>query len=431
MPSGPQSGILNRPPEHLLLVAFGFAGTRDQATSTAALEALRAVVTRELHSDVDQIGAATDKTVAFTETGELGFTDGFDRAHLTITVALSAGAFDALAVPAEKRPADLVLAPFAELGIEPAVAGAGDVLVQICTDSPYVAEHVQRRIEHSLAGQLATVWAISGDQRFTSRAGRASAGEARALIGFLDGTANLDPAHNDDDYDLVFVDPAKVPGDYPPNPPAGPQPAPQPGQPGYGSPAGGPTFPELRAIPAAEPAWTRDGTYLFVQAIALKVPEWDATTLGAQEQVIGRFKRSGASLDLADDDAQRNTPPAFAANPAAPGVDVNSHIRRSNPRVVPEDAKRRIFRRGYPLMLADGASQTRRGLVFESFSRSTSTQIEFILRAWMFNDDFPVAGAGKDRLVEFFSNTICGGYYFVPPLAHRHDPASWVVPPAA
>jgi deferrochelatase/peroxidase EfeB len=421
MIGGPQSGVLNRPPEHELLMAFNFAEPRTRQACSDTLEQLRALLRRELHSDVDTPDTDTDKTKPFSETGELGFRDGFDRGHLTVTVGFSAAALDALEVPAQLRPQDLVSAPWAEIGITPVTPTPGDVLLEICTDSPYVAEHLQRRIEHVLNGRLQTVFCIAGDQRFTSRSGRVNAGEARALNGFLDGTANLDPAHNDDDYVLVFVNPDLV-SDYPANPPAG-----QP-QPGYG-PNNSPAFPSLRDKPTFEPPWTRDGTYLFVQAIGLATPGWDETALGAQEQVIGRFKRSGAALDVPDDDVHRNDPPAFAGNPADEQVPVNAHIRKANPRG-PDDVKRRIFRRGYPLMIADGSGPMRRGLVFQSFSRSTSTQIEFILRAWMFNPDFPRPGAGKDRLLDFFATTLCGGYYFVPALAHRHDSSSWLIPPA-
>jgi deferrochelatase/peroxidase EfeB len=71
----------------------------------------------------------------------------------------------------------------------------------------------------------------------------------------------------------------------------------------------------MRPAPGQEPAWCKLGTYCFVQAITLDMPTWDTTALATQEQTIGRFKGSGASLDLPDEDGQRNEPPAFAANP--------------------------------------------------------------------------------------------------------------------
>lgn len=427
MTTAPQPGILNRPPQHAILVAYDFVGTRDRATCIETLELLRAVVRRELQSDIDQILDSTDKSLPFTETGELGFADGFNRNHLTITIGFGPGAFDALGVPPELRPADLIAPPFDQIGVPADNSSVGEIVLQINTNSTYVAEHVQRRVEVSLAGRLQTVWAVRGDQRFTSRDGHASGADARALIGFHDGTANLDPAHSEADAELVFVDPANM-ADYP-STPTGPQQPPQPGQPGYGTTTAGPIFPtDLQQPPSSEPAWTKHGTYMFVQAIDLKIAEWDTSPLATQENIIGRFKRSGASLDLDDLDTNRTANPAFVSNPADVRVDPTAHIRKSNPRSAPEDLKRRIFRRGYPLIIADGTGNTRRGLIFQSYSRSISTQIEFILRGWMFNPNFPAPGAGQDRL-NHFMHTICGGYYFVPPLAKKHEPTSWVIPP--
>lgn len=429
--SAPQSGILNRPPENVLLVALRFIGDRTRSNCVATLEALRTVLERELRSDLDEIpDDPAVKQQVFSETGELGFRDGFYRAHMTITVGFSASAIDALEVPPQLRPQDLAPFPWADLRIEPMTVEAGDVLLQVCADSEYVAEHVHRRVAHTLRGRLETVWSIAGTQRFTSRSGRASAGDARSLIGFLDGTSNLDPAHDDDDFKLVFIDPDNVPADYPPNPAPGPQPTPQPGQPGYGSGFAPAVMPELRQIPQFEPAWLKDATYLAVQAIPIDTARWDGETLGLQEQVMGRFKRSGASLDLADDDSLRDDPPAFATTPADTRVALTSHVRKSHPRALPEDEKRRVFRRGYPLIINDGASPVRRGLIFESFSRSTTTQIEFILKAWMFNEHFPHQGAGLDQLVApYFQQTLCGGYYIVPPLEQKTDSSSWRIPP--
>src|SRR2546423_1191419 len=198
MTTTPQAGILNRPPEHQVIAAFDFVGPRSRQPCNDTLEQLRAVLHRELHSDVDTPDATTDKSQPFPEPGELGLKAGFAGGHLTVTVSFSATALAALEAPAALRPQALVAAPWDALGISPATASPGDVLVQICTDNPYIAEHVLRRIERTLDRRLQTVWCIAGDQRSTTRAGRVSAGEARPLYGFLDGTANLAPAPNAD-----------------------------------------------------------------------------------------------------------------------------------------------------------------------------------------------------------------------------------------
>src|SRR5207248_6633342 len=104
--------------------ALRFVGPRDRPTAVVTLEALRSVIKRELHSDVDSIvPGQTDKALPFPETGELGFSDGFDRGHLTVTVGFASSAMDVLQVPPDKRPQDLVDAPFAALGLTPQLPG--------------------------------------------------------------------------------------------------------------------------------------------------------------------------------------------------------------------------------------------------------------------------------------------------------------------
>lgn len=392
------------------------------------------MVRRELQSDLDPIDAATDRAAIAAETGELGFQDRWDRQHLSVTVGFSASGYDALGLPVghADRPADLVAAPWPEFGESPAAVGDGDLLLHVNSDNVYAAEHVLRRVEHTLTGQLTTVWALTGAQRYGSRAGRVAAGEARALIGFHDGLANLDPAHDPDDAALVFVDPENVPA-YPPNPAPGQQPPAQPGQPGYGTAQGtGPSFPALRPVPVREPDSATDGTYVFVRGSVFDTAGWDQKTLGQQEQAVGRHKPSGAFLDRDDIDspAQRDQPPAFETDPADLRVPPNSHVRRSNPRATAEDRLRRIFRRGYPMLVPAPSGALRRGLLFVSFSRSLSTQIEFVMRAWLRNPDFPSVGAGIDPLLALDTQVLAGGYYFVPPLTDTRKPWSWTVPPA-
>jgi deferrochelatase/peroxidase EfeB len=415
----PQAGILNRAPEHLLVCALAFAGERSGPRCRETLESLRELARRELQSDLDAMSASTPKEQPPPETGELGFADGYDRAMLTITLGISASGFEALAIPAEQRPADLIEIPWALLGDSPTKPESGDIVLQLCGDDPYVIEHVSRRIEEELADRLQTVWTQAAVQRYTTRRGRASRREARALNGFHDGTSNLRPRDNPDDRRLVFVNPDDV-KNYPP--------VPQPGT-SSGYPGSGPTFPsDLRGPPSAEPEWCRGGSYMVIRASILDIQSWDDQTLGAQEQVVGRFKFSGASLDLADDPDQRTSEPAFTSNQADARVPFDSHARKVNPRR-PEDAERRIFRRGFPLLDAtlDGLH---RGLVFICFARSLSTQFEFIQRAWSTNPNFPQQNAGIDRLRQFEQVTI-GGYYYVPAIAHARQPWSWVLPHAA
>lgn len=433
MKPGPQAGILNRPSEHLLTAGLSFATGTDAAAARQTLDLLADVVRRELQSDLEELTATTDKAASSAETGELGVVDGWDRGHLTITFGISASGFDVLGYPEghQQRPNDLIAVPWGGFKDTPPPTPAGDLLLHINSDNVYVVEHVLRRVEHQLADRLSTVWTLLGSQRYGSRQGRVATSEARALIGFHDGLSNLDPAHKSDDYDLVFIDPKKVPS-YPANPPEGPQPTPQPGQPGYGGPqSAGPIFPSMRQVPTSEPDWTKGGTYAFVRGSVFEMAAWDTHTLGAQETAVGRWKYSGAFMDQVDDPKNRDAAPAFASDPTNVGVPLTAHVRRANPRTSPTDAQRRIFRRGYPLMLSGTGGSLQRGLLFVSFSRSLGPQVEFIFKVWLRNENFPTPQAGLDPLLALDKSVVAGGYFFIPPLTDKHKPWTWALPPTA
>lgn len=417
----PQAGILNRPPDHALFVAVSFAAG-DSATARTAIENLRSLIHNELRSDLDETTPTSDKTQPSAETGELGFDDGYDRYHLTITVGFAQSAYNALGVSQENQPQDLIPIPWADLGDANVIkSDNGDVLLQICSDSIYINEHVLRRIEHELGAEFRVVWTQQGSQRHTTRAGRVSRSEGRALIGFLDGTSNLDPRNSTEDATLVFVDPGAV-STYPPR-------TPPPGPSQYGQPDP-PTFPDLRQPPTREPDWTTNGSYAVVRASVVGTSTWDGHPLGEQEHTVGRWKVSGSALDHPDDPTQPPAEPDFAADPSGTVTPLTAHIRKANPRG-PDDASRRIFRRGYPLVLPTVDGMTR-GLVFVCFGRTITTQFEFITRGWTTNPNFPTPNAGVDAFRQFETAVLSGGYFFVPPLSNASQPWSWVIPaPAA
>jgi deferrochelatase/peroxidase EfeB len=419
-----QAGILNRPPEHAIVAAFTFT---EQHPASSSVEALRAVLRAELTSDLeDMSGAALEAPPA--ETGELGFDDDYDRNHLTVTAGFSESGLTKLgatrtapAAQTDTMPSDLITIPWDRLGDHAVItAESGDVLLQICADSLYLVEHVLRRIETDLREQLTLIWAHSGTQRYSTRAGRTSRREGRALLGFLDGTSNLDPAHDPADRRLVFVDPADM-ADYPKRQPditAGT----------YGQAI--PTFPpDLREPPTAEPFWTTGGTYMTVRASAAALPDWDTSSLDLQQHTIGRRKVEGNFLDL-DANANPDAEPVFATNPNDTTVPLNSHVRKMNPRSGPDDVLRRVFRRGYPLIEAAGSGGLRRGLLFICFGRTLTTQFEFITAGWMVNENFPQPGTGQDALRRYESEVLAGGYYFVPALTNARQPWSWSLPPS-
>jgi deferrochelatase/peroxidase EfeB len=412
-----QAGILDRPSEHLLAAALTLS-TPDVASTRAALQALQSLQQQELTSVLPAENAQTPKDASPPEPGELGFDNGFERYGLTITTGLGSRVFDLLGTAQADRPQDLIPVPWQQLSDNPTVSTNGDVLLQICAESAVVCEHALHRVLHELGAQFQLAWVVQGVQRHNSRSGPTSRAEGRALIGFLDGTSNLDPGCSEADAALVFCGR--------PGPPPPPLPTPGPGPNPYGQPEQPQFPPDLRTPPGPEAAWASDGTYAVVRASVIDFTRWDATALGDQEHSIGRFKYSGQPLTASDDPTQPLTDPNFGGDPTGAAAPFAAHIRKANPRG-PGDDTRRIFRRGYPLLIASPQEGLQRGLVFVAFGRTISTQFEFITRAWTTNPNFPDPGAGVD-LLRSFESVLCGGYFFVPPLTAPCSPWSWALP---
>ena len=424
-----QAGICDPTPEHMAIVALSFLASGPGPCQQAVI-GLRELVRRELDADIAEIDPDTAGAVTNADTGELGVSTGYDTTNLTITLGFTLSGLEALGVAAADMPVDLIEINWGWFADAPTNSASGDLVLQICADSSYIVEHVLRRIEHELAGQLALVWALIGEQRNGANHGEPlTADSARALIGFHDGLSNLNP-NDPDDQKLIFVGQADAPP-CPPTPPGGPQPPPGPGQQGYGQPQSPqPIFPnDLRPAPAnPEPGWAVGGSYLMVRASLFNTTAWDTQTLAQQQDTVGRWKYSGAPLDQPNSPAHRHDTPAFATNPADVNVPTGSHVRRANPRALPTDQLRRIFRRGYPIISANPAGTLQRGLLFVAYARTLSTQAEFIMRAWLKNPNFPTPGSDVDPLLKIESAVLAGGYYFVPPVTQPNQPWNWIIP---
>jgi deferrochelatase/peroxidase EfeB len=177
--------------------------------------------------------------------------------------------------------------PWDKFGVPPPPGGSGDLILQICGDDLYVGERVVRRVEEELSASVRVSWSQFGTQRYTTRPGRSSREEGRALIGFIDGSSNLKPRNNADDAKLVFIDPdPTVIGAYPANP------APEPGATGpYANTTTGPRFPiDLPPVPTSEPVWTKHGTYMTVRVSTFDTTPWDDLSQNQQEHAVGRFR---------------------------------------------------------------------------------------------------------------------------------------------
>ena len=133
--------------------------------------------------------------------------------------------------------------------LDPARSG-GDLCIQACADDPQVAFHAVRNLARIGRGAVTVRWSQLGFGRTSSTSTRAGhAAQPHGLQGRHGEPQGRGPRR------------ARAPR------------------------VGG-------RRPSDEPAWLRGGTYLVARRIRMLIEVWDRTSLGDQEQTIGRHKAS-------------------------------------------------------------------------------------------------------------------------------------------
>jgi deferrochelatase/peroxidase EfeB len=199
----------------------------------------------------------------------------------------------------------------------------GDLLLSITADSPDATIFALRQLLRRTRDHFLLHWMVDGfNRRSAPKPGQA---QVRNLLGFKDGTANLDAGDVAQMRRHVWV-----------------------------------------GADDGEPTWSVGGSYHVVRIIRMFVEQWDRTPLVEQEALIGRHKDSGAPLGS----RAETEVPDFAGDPDGEVTPLDAHIRLANPRT-PGSEENLILRRGLSYSRGfDGNGQLDQGLAFACFQRS-------------------------------------------------------------
>lgn len=337
-----QSGITTPEQAHLVFAAFDV--TAVGSSGLAALLSTWTAAAARLATGHPVAGP----TGPFTLPPDTGEALGLGASRLTLTIGFGPGLFDQRFGLGPHRPEALVDLPaFPGDALDPDRSG-GDVCLQACADDAQVAVHAIRNLAR-LAEGSATVRYL---QLGFGRAASAGHGQPtpRNLLGFQDGTNNLQPGDDAAMDRYVWVD------------------------------------------GTAGPSWMAGGTYLVSRRIRTHLEAWDRSTLDDQEQTIGRVKDSGAPLG-----SKQATDPIdlSALGPdGQPLIPTHAHIRVAAPA---SNAGQAILRRGYSFI--DGidpvTGELDAGLFFICFQKDPRKQFVPIQQAL----------SERDALVQYLEPT--------------------------
>jgi len=297
-----QAGIVTEQQDRMMFATFNVT-----ATSAAELrEMLRDWTAAAEGMTKGQLipGVQGEPQAPPPDTGEAV---GLRTSHLTITIGYGPSLFDDRFGLAGQKPARLGALPaLPGDNLDPAYTG-GDIAVQVCGDDPQVNFHAVRNLARIGTGTVVLNWTETGFGR-TSSTSSAQA-TPRNLLGFKDGTRNISADQKDLLNSYVWI------GDE------------------------------------SEQAWVRGGSYLVARRIRMFINQWDRDYLADQENVIGRYKITGAPLT----GTQEFDPPDFPAKQVSgePTIPDNAHIRLT---AHENNNGIRILRRGYSF--TDGIDAT-------------------------------------------------------------------------
>lgn len=312
-----QVGLLADAPPSGLVAAFDvLAGSR--AELAEAVQLVSAEIERLMAGEPSVPG---DEFLPPVDSGAVGA----ESSTSGVSVALSVGAslFDDRFGLADLRPRELIAMPrfFNDRLVRPELSH-GDLAITVNAPNQQAAAFALHQIVRVSDRRLRLRWVQEGfNERLPEQQG--SIAPTRNLLGFRDGTSNLDPLAAEVMNTHVWVQP----GDD-------------------------------------EPEWAIGGTYQATRIIRMLIEFWATAALVRQEQIFGRHRDTGAPLGQANEGDE----PAFATSPNDDTIPRRSHIRLANPRT---PGGSRILRRGFSYLNgADERGTLDQGLLFLCYQRS-------------------------------------------------------------
>jgi deferrochelatase/peroxidase EfeB len=344
-----QAGILTPAPAAALMVAFNVIGkTKPELTRT-----LQRLTERIEFLMAGGTPKSVDPKFPPADSGVMGAKVYPDS--LTVTMAVGASLFDDRFGLSKLKPTHLTEMPgFSNDQLDPNLCH-GDLLLQFCANNAETNIHALRDIIKNLSDSIVLRWQITGFQQ-PNKLTKANRTSVRNMLGFKDGTANLDP--NDDKLmdRIVWVDKKQ-----------------------------------------SEPAWAAGGSYLVTRIVRSLVESWDRTPLQEQEQIIGRKKDTGAPLGM----GKESDDPHYDRDPKGKHIRLDAHIRLANPR---KSDLGLIYRRGYNYSRGFNQSgQLDMGLLFVCFQSDLEKGFA------------TVQARLKGEPLEEYIKPIGGGYFFALP----------------
>ncbi len=346
-----QAGVANPQPASAIIVAFDVL-----STDRAGLQRLFRTLTERIAFLTS--GGATpvlNPQMPPPDNGILGPEIYPD--NLTVTVGLGASLFDTRFGLADLKPKHLTtMEQFPNDALDARLCH-GDILIQFCANTNETNIHALRDIVRMTPDLLDLRWKMDGflPPHTLKKLGKDT---VRNLLGFKDGTANVNASDTGLMDELVWIQPKHE-----------------------------------------EPDWASDGTYQVVRLIHMTVERWDRTPLGEQQTIIGREKMSGAPLGMVH---ERDVPNYTGAQGTS--VPMNAHIRLANPRTRETQANL-ILRRPFNFSRdsVTKAGQLEMGLLFVCFQSDLDRGFKAVQAR--------LNGEPLEEYIKPFG----GGYFFVLP----------------